>query len=38
MCTIIEPTQQAIDIYRQKREVFMDRSKKSMANVIARYL
>jgi len=33
-----EPTQQEIDTYRQEREVFMDHSKKSMANVIARYL
>ena len=33
-----ESTQQEIDTYRQEREVFMDHSKKSMANVIARYL
>ena len=27
-----------IDSYRQERDIFMDHSKKSMANVIARYL
>ena len=33
-----EPTQEEIDSYRQERDIFMDHSKKSMANVIARYL
>ena len=27
-----------IDSYRQERDIFMDHSKKSMANVIARYM
>ena len=31
-------TQEEIDSYRQERDIFMDHSKKSMANVIARYL
>ena len=33
-----EPTQEEIDSYRQERDIFMDHSKKSMANVIARYM
>ena len=33
-----EPTQEEIDSYRQERDILMDHSKKSMANVIARYL
>ena len=33
-----EPSQEEIEAYRQEREVFMNHSKKSMSNVIARYL
>ena len=29
---------QHLDSYRQERDIFMDHSKKSMANVIARYM
>ena len=37
-CDHKEPTQEEIDSYRQERDIFMDHSKKSMANVIARYM
>jgi hypothetical protein len=33
-----EPSQEEIEAYRQEREVFMNHSKKSMSNIIARYL
>ena len=33
-----EPTSEAIEAQRQKREVFLNHSKKSMFNIIARYL
>ena len=33
-----EPTLEELETYRQEREAFMDYSKKSTANIIARYL
>ena len=33
-----EPTPEALEEYRQEREAFLNHSKKSMSNVIARYL
>ena len=33
-----EPTPEELESYRQERDAFMDHSKKSMANIIARYL
>ena len=33
-----EPTLEDLETYRQEREAFMDHSKKSTANIIARYL
>ena len=33
-----EPTPEAIETHRLEKEVFLNHSKKSMSNIIARYL
>lgn len=34
----IEPTPEEVQTHRQEMEVFLENSKKSMSNIIARYL